>query len=129
MKKFSKVPKIAILGLIWLIIFTKWSTMGTFDTPEPTKTYTWGHLPWQVLSWGYMGNYKGFNCSKFVNLAPKKRVLSSSGGLAPVFYQIWPHRPPKNYCPNQGAQLIPFGVIWGVKHTHSGTFSEYNLLK
>ena len=76
---------------------------------------------------GVYGNLQGFNCGKFVNLMPKKRFLSSSGGLAPFFYQICPHRPPKNDCPNQGAQLIPLGVIWGVKQTHSRTFSEDNL--
>ena len=64
---------------------------------------------------------------KICQFDAKKEVLSSSGGLAPFFLPDMPPQTPKNDCPNQGAQLIPLGVIWGVKQTLSRTFSKDNL--
>ena len=56
----------------------------------------------------------------------QKKILSSSGGLAPVFLADMNLQTSKSGCPNQGAQLIYFGVIKGIKQTHSRTFSEDN---
>ena len=50
------MPKIAILGKFWLINFTEWPIIGSFDNPESTK----GSI---VVTWYNMslfGGYRGF---------------------------------------------------------------------
>ena len=74
-----------------------------------------------------MGNNRGLIPANWSIWHQKKRFLSSSGGLAPVFLADMNLQTSKSGCPNQGDQLIYFGVIRGVKQTHSRTFSEDNL--
>ena len=42
-------------------------------------------------------------------------VLSSSGGLAPLSSPDRSQQTPKNECPNQEAQFVPFWMLCGVK--------------
>ena len=42
-KNAKKCPKIAIIGLFWLIDSTKLSIIGSFDKPEFTGWSAWGH--------------------------------------------------------------------------------------
>ena len=79
-----------------------------------------GPFDWDIHYLGVLGGLFGLICANFINLAPKQQFWSSSGSLDPIFSPDMPQKTPNNECPNQVAQLEPFGMLWGNKKAQIG---------